>query len=80
MDNECGTNAEVSIMEAARELGTTHLRLLMLVKQGSLAGEMRDGEWFIPRKAIESFKAEGGDSRADLACKASCKAATCGCK
>lgn len=76
----CDRNVEVSITDAASELGTTHLRLLMLVKQGKLAGEMRDGEWFISREAIDRLKAEGGDSRADLACKASCKASSCGCK
>lgn len=69
----------VSLADAARELGTTPLRLLMLVKQGSLAGEMVDGEWFVPRPAIERFTAAGGDRRSDLACKASCGKSSCSC-
>ncbi|BEH11276.1 hypothetical protein GSUET_28880 [Geobacter sulfurreducens subsp. ethanolicus] len=73
-------NDLVPIHDAARELGTTHLRLLMLVKHGSLAGELCDGEWFLPRHAVEQFRATGGDSRADLACRATCKSSSCGCK
>ena len=73
------TSDLVPLAEAARELETTHLRLLMLVKQGTLAGEMIEGEWFIPRAAIERFKAAGGDRRADLACKASCGKSSCSC-
>ncbi|AJE04802.1 hypothetical protein GPICK_03825 [Geobacter pickeringii] len=69
----------VSLEAAARELGTTPLRLLMLVKQGILAGEMVEGEWFVLRPAIERFTAAGGDRRADLACKASCGKSACSC-
>lgn len=73
-------NDVVPIHDAARELGTTHLRLLMLVKQGTLGGELRDGEWFLAREAMEQFRAVGGDSRSDLTCKAACTASSCGCK
>ncbi|RNC66694.1 MAG: hypothetical protein ED859_16005 [Desulfuromonadales bacterium] len=74
------TTELVPIMDAAREMGSTHLRLLMLVKQGTLEGEMVDGEWFIPRAAMDRFNAVGGDSREDLACKTSCTKSSCGCK
>lgn len=73
-------NEQISIRDAAREVGSTHLRLLMLIKQGALQGELRDGEWFVTRDELAGFAAAGGESRPALACAASCKASTCSCR
>lgn len=72
-------NDMIPVLEAAREVGSTHLRLLMLVKQGKLPGEMRDGEWFVSRDALAGFAAAEGESRPVPACAASC-ASSCGCR
>ena len=72
--------AAVPIMEAAQELNTTHLKLLMLVKQGGLKGEMVDGEWFIERDSLECCKVHGADIKVESGCATYCKASSCGCK
>lgn len=73
-------NEQISIMDAAREVGSTHLRLLMLIKQGALQGELRDGEWFVRRDALEGFAEADGGSRPVPACAVSCTASSCGCR
>lgn len=72
-------NEQISIMDAAREVGSTHLRLLMLIKQGALQGELRDGEWFVRRNALAGFATADGGSRPVPACAAKCKKSSCAC-
>jgi len=67
------------IGEAAKEVGTTRLRLLMLIKQGELQGELRDGEWYVGRDALAGFAVADRDNRLAMACAAECKALSCGC-
>ncbi len=74
------TNDLISILDAAREVGSTHLRLLMLIKQGKLPGEMRDGQWFVSRNSLADFATVEGEARTAPACAASCKASSCGCQ
>jgi hypothetical protein len=74
------TNDLISVLEAAREVGSTHLRLLMLIKQGKLPGEMRDGEWFVSKESLADFAAVEGEARSGPACAASCKASSCSCR
>ena len=73
-------NDQISIVDAAKEVGSTHLRLLMLIKQGALQGELRDGEWYVSRDALAGFAAADGGNRPVPACAASCKASSCGCR
>ncbi|MRR35959.1 hypothetical protein EG829_15045 [bacterium] len=75
-----GANEQISITDAAKEVGSTHLRLLMLIKQGALQGELRDGEWYVSRDALAGFAAAEGENRPVLACAAACKASSCGCR
>lgn len=73
------TNDQISIEDAAKEVGSTHLRLLMLIKQGVIRGELKDGQWYVDREVLETFAKVDGDNRSTLACAASCKASSCGC-
>jgi len=42
----------IEIGQAARMLETTIPRLLMLLKQGKLAGELVDGEWYVESQTL----------------------------
>jgi len=42
----------MEIGQAARMLETTVPRMLMLLKQGKLAGELVDGEWYVESQAL----------------------------
>jgi len=43
---------------AAEELRTTQLKILMLIKQKALCGEMIDGEWYVTRESLFSYDPE----------------------
>ncbi len=78
MDDSNGTGENVSVMKAAEVLGTTHLRILMLVKQGDLKGGQDGGGWFVNRESLEGFRKHGGALRAASSCRSSCGAGGCG--
>jgi hypothetical protein len=68
----------IPIAEAAKELKTTHLRLLMLIRRNLMKGCQVDGEWFVERCDIACFKGlETGVARL-AACKTSCASGGCG--
>lgn len=71
----------VGLESAARELNTTGLKLLMLIKAGKIEGSMVEGEWFVTRSSLECFRSHGGDipAAAEPSCRTSCKTSTCGC-
>lgn len=62
----------VSAMEAAAVLGTTRLRVMMLIKEGMLKGVEHGGEWLVDRESLACFKAHGGDATAKRTCRSSC--------
>jgi hypothetical protein len=62
----------VPVMAAAEELGTTRLRILTLIKEGSLIGGQEEGEWFVTRDSIDCFRKHGGDIRVQGKCRTSC--------
>ena len=70
----------IPIAEAAEELQTTHLRILMLLKHTVVTGRQVDGEWYIEKSALACLKRSGLDRLEPAGCAATCKAATCGCK
>jgi len=72
----------VELDEAAEELATTSLRLLMLLREGTVAGvEREDGSWLIARASLERLKAQGGvpPVKQKKVCASSCTASSCGC-
>jgi hypothetical protein len=48
----------VTAAVAAEELATTQLKILMLIKQKALCGEMIDGEWYVTRESLFSYDPE----------------------
>jgi len=70
----------VGLESAARELNTTGLKLLMLIRGGKMAGSMAEGEWYVTR-SLECFRAHGGGipAAATPSCRTSCNASTCRC-
>lgn len=75
-----GETTMVSADKAAEMLATTQVRILMLVKQKHLTGDLVDGEWQITLESVESFKAGGGGlPPVTPACHATCKSSSCSC-
>lgn len=72
----------IELDEAAEELGTTGLRLLMLLREGAAEGvEQEDGTWLISRASLERFKEQGGvpPVKQKKGCASSCTSSGCGC-
>ena len=65
------------IAVAANRLQTTHLRVLMLVKQKALAGRQVDGEWFVNSAAVDLLSQQG--SVGQPATRSGCNPDACGC-
>ncbi|GFE61544.1 hypothetical protein [Geobacter sp. AOG2] len=67
--------------EAVEELGTTGLRLLMLLREGTVDGvEQEDGSWLIARASLERLKERGGMPPVkQKGCASSCTSSSCGC-
>ena len=78
MEDAISKTEAIPVLEAAEELGTTHLRILMLIKEGVLQGSQEGGEWFVTRASIDCFRSHGGDIRARSTCKSSCGGGSCG--
>ncbi|WP_432822168.1 hypothetical protein [Trichloromonas sp.] len=75
-DNDCSNL--VPIDEAATQLGTTELSVLMHIKRKLIAGQEIDGQWFIDGASLDAYAvAHGGASRS--LCRSHCsKAGGCG--
>jgi hypothetical protein len=78
MEERIDTEKTVPLMEAAEELGTTHLRILMLIKEGVLKGSQEGDEWFVTRESLDCFRKHGGDVRAQTTCRKHCGEGSCG--
>ncbi|KAF0219204.1 MAG: hypothetical protein FD174_2290 [Geobacteraceae bacterium] len=70
----------ITVEEAAAELQTTHLRVLMLLKEKALVGAEIDGTWFVTRESLKCCVAHGKDLKVQMGCKTSCSTGGCGCK
>jgi len=80
MDTIIAGAPHVPIMTAARELETTHLRVLMLLKHTVVAGVQVDGEWYIERGSLDALKNLDSGPGVRAACRRSCRASSCGCR
>jgi|GEM_PF-916934 len=82
MDRTEGQTEMIELDEAVEELATTGLRLLMLLREGTLEGvEQEDGSWLIARASLERLKAQGGvpPVKQKKGCASSCNSSSCGC-
>ncbi len=69
----------VTVDAAARELQTTHLRVLMLLKHRVLTGCLVDGEWHVEQSSLDALKRDTIPRPEPPTCKTSCTAVSCGC-
>ena len=74
-DREC-----ITVDEVAEELHTTPLRVLMLIKEKALKGELRDGTWLVTRNSLNCFMVSGADLSLQASCHTSCSSSGCSCK
>jgi hypothetical protein len=68
----------IPIEEAAREMGTTHLQILMLIRRNLMKGCQVDGEWYVEKSVIASFKGLDMDDKKPGGCRTSCASGGCG--
>ena len=71
--------AIVTVSEAAEELTTTQVKILMLLKQKDLEGELVNDEWVIFRSSLDCLKKHGIKPAEQASCRTSCQASVCGC-
>ncbi len=62
----------ISATEAAEELETTHLRVLMLIKEGALDGKQEGEEWYVTRNSLDCFLTHGSNAQAQIKCRTAC--------
>jgi hypothetical protein len=67
----------IPIEEAAREMGTTHLQILMLIRRNMMKGCQVDGEWYVEKSVIACFKDLEMDDKKPGGCRASCASGGC---
>jgi hypothetical protein len=81
MDRTEEQAAMMELDEAVEELATTSIRLLMLLREGTLEGvEQVDGSWLIARASLERLKERGGLPQVlQKGCASSCTSSNCGC-
>jgi hypothetical protein len=78
MKEQTDTGQTLPVTEAAELLGTTHLRILMLIKEGVMKGGQDEGEWFVTRDSLDCFRSHGNDVRRVGACRSTCGGGSCG--
>jgi hypothetical protein len=67
----------ITIEEAARELATTPLRILMLIREGVMKGCQLQDEWYVDKNSMACFRAYGADRDKPGGCKGSCASGGC---
>jgi hypothetical protein len=72
------TKELVLLDDAAAELSTTGMRLLMLIREGVLEACESDGEWRISRESLERIKSIGLTPPATKGCGKACSTSNCG--
>jgi hypothetical protein len=62
----------IPIAEAAAHLETTEMNVLMHIKRGLIAGEEREGGWYISTASLDELQNNSGGSKTDVVVKNSC--------
>jgi hypothetical protein len=65
--------------EAAQQLATTETKILMLLKQKALGGELIEGSWFVTTASLACFDPEAQDVAKAASCHTSCSSSGSGC-
>lgn len=79
MTRNDGHQGLVPAEEAARELETTVLNLLMHIKRGLLVGREIDGVWHVTSESLTAYRQEGKGEKARVVCRSGCGANKGGC-
>ncbi len=69
----------VPAAEVAAKLGTTEMKVLMLLRQNALQGEQIDGSWFVTAASLADFDSDAAQPVVP-SCRTSCTSSGCGCK
>ena len=64
---------------AAEQLATTETKILMLLKQKALSGELLEGTWYVTRASLACYDKHAADQEDQLQCRTSCSSSGCGC-
>lgn len=67
----------VPIDEAAEELKTTPVRILMLIRKGVMRGSQVDEEWFVEKGSMACFRSYADETQKPGGCKGSCSSGGC---
>ena len=65
----------ISADDAAAQLNTTPLNILMHIKRGLLKGQECEGTWFVLSDSLERFMIDNGAGKSNQVCKKK----TCSC-
>ena len=70
----------VTADEAAALLGTTNMKILMLIKRGMLKGQEKDGEWHLCKESVLGLKTRGWQQEEAESCRNGCSPSpSCNC-
>lgn len=64
---------------AAEQLATTETKILMLLKQKSLSGELSEGIWYVTTASLACYDKHSSHQEDPLPCRTSCSSSGCGC-
>ena len=65
--------------EVALQLETTETKILMLLKQKALGGELVEGSWFVTTASLACYDAQARNPERQANCRTSCSSSGCGC-
>jgi hypothetical protein len=64
---------------AVQQLATTETKILMLLKQRVLGGELIEGSWFVTTTSLACYGAHAREPETLSRCRTSCGSSGCGC-
>lgn len=69
----------LSVAEVAKQLATTEVKILMLLRKGALTGQQVDGAWLVTAASVAGYDPEACEPASPPSCRTSCSASSCGC-
>ncbi len=70
----------VTAEEAAQQLSTTPMRILMLLKEQALVGSQQEDGWYVSQPSVACALTHGTDQHVSKGCRTHCSSSGCGCK
>jgi hypothetical protein len=77
MEKEIEGIPHMELDDAARELGTTPLRILMLIRQGVMEGRWAEEQWFVAKPTLACFRSFTTDPGRTRKCGDACSSGGC---